>query len=195
MKSLLKSLLAATFLAAISMPPSAYAAETFVFDPLHTQTIFTISHLGYSTVTGNFHDIRGQVSLDEQRPDDSSVDVTIQTASIDTGVPARDKDLQSAGFFNIQKFPTMTFKSTAVKKTGPTTADVMGDLTLLGVSKSVTLKVTFNREAADQMRNNAVVAGFTASTAIKRSDFGMKAYLPYIGDDVHIVINVEGIKQ
>jgi polyisoprenoid-binding protein YceI len=166
-----------------------------VVDPMHTQTIFTISHLGYSTVTGSFHDIKGQVSLDEQRPSDSSVDVTIQTASIDTDVPARDKDLQSAGFFNVDKFPTMTFKSTSVKKTGGKTADVMGDLTLLGVSRPVTLKVTFNREAPNQMRNNAMVAGFTATTAIRRSNFGMKAYLPYIGDDVHIVINFEGIKQ
>lgn len=194
MKSLSKSLLAATFLAAISMPLSAYAADTFAVDPMHTQTIFTINHLGYSMVTGNFHDINGRVSLDEQRPNDSSVDITIQTASIDTGVPARDKDLRSAGFFNVDKFPTMTFKSTSVKQTGAKTADVMGDFTLLGVTKPVTLKVTLNREAADQMRN-AVVAGFTATTTIKRSEFGMKAYLPYIGDDVNIVINAEGIKQ
>jgi polyisoprenoid-binding protein YceI len=195
MKHLSKSLFATALLATVAMPASAFAADSFAVDPMHTQTIFTINHLGYSTITGNFHDIKGQLLLDDKAPANSSVTVTIGTASVDTGLAARDKDLQSAGFFNVEKFPTMTFKSTEVKTTGAKSADVMGNLTMLGVTKPVTLKVTFNRMAPDQMRNNAVVAGFTGTATIKRSDFGMKTYLPYIGDDVHLAINFEGIKQ
>ena len=190
-----KSLLAGAICAAAMSPVLSYAAETFAVDPAHTQTVFTIDHLGYSKVTGDFHDIKGEVLLDEQKPNDSSVDVTIGTSSIDTGLAARDDVLRSPAFFSVDKFPSISFKSTKVRKTGNKTADVLGDLTLLGVTKPVTLKVTFNRVAPDQMRGNATVAGFTATGAIKRSDFGMKTYLPYIGDDVNLTLNFEGIKQ
>jgi polyisoprenoid-binding protein YceI len=176
-----------------SVPASA--ADLYTLDPDHTQTIFTINHLGYSIVTGNFHDIKGTLRLDERKPEASSVEVTIGTANVDTGVVARDDDLRSAEFFNVAKFPAMNFKSTRVKKKGAQSADVTGHLTLLGVTKPVTLKVTFNRMAPDFLRANKTVAGFTATTTIRRSDFGMTTFLPLIGDEVHVAISAEGIRE
>ncbi len=183
------------FLAATAAAPWAAAADLYTFDPDHTQTIFTIDHLGYSMVTGTFHDIDGTLMLDEKKPEASSVEVRVGAASIDTGVAARDEDLRSADYFNVAKFPQMTFRATRVKKKSARTADVTGDLTLLGVTRPVVLKVTFNKMAPDFLRSNRMVAGFTASATIRRSDFGMKAFLPLIGDEVHIAINAEGIRQ
>ncbi len=189
----------AIFVAATVASPLAFgpalAADTFSLDPAHTQTVFTVSHLGYSTITGNFHDLKGSVVLDQDKPNNSRVEVVIGTATVDTGLAARDNDLRSKNFFNVAEFPSMTFKSTSVRRTGPKTADVIGDLTLLGVTKPEVLKVMLNRIAPDQLRNNATVAGFTGTTTIKRSEFGMKAYVPYIGDDVKVTINFEGLKQ
>ncbi|MCB8882984.1 polyisoprenoid-binding protein [Acidisoma cellulosilytica] len=190
----LKTLYIAAAMASV-LPSAAMAADTFAVDPAHTQTVFTINHLGYSMITGSFHDLKGTLSLDQKKPAQSSVDVTIGTTSIDTGFASRDDVLRSKAFFDAADFPTMEFKSTRVVLTGKETADVRGGLTLLGVTKPVVLKVKFNRLAPDQMRNNAVVVGFTGTTTIKRSDFGMKAYLPYIGDDVKITVNFEGIQQ
>lgn len=176
-------------------PVPALAADLYTLDPDHTQTIFTIDHLGYSLVTGNFHDLKGTLTLDDKKPEASAVEVTIGTASVDTGVASRDNDLRSSGFFDVAKFPAMTFKSMKVKRRGTRTADVTGDLTLLGVTKPVTLKVTFNRMAPDFLRGNKVVAGFTATTTLKRSEFGMKEFVPLIGDEVHIAISAEGIRE
>ena len=181
--------------AALALPSAALAADTFALDPAHTQTVFTISHLGYSMITGSFHELKGTLSLDQKAPEHSSIDVTIGATSIDTGFPARDDVLRSKAFFDVADFPTLEFKSTKVVLTGKETADVQGSLTVLGVTKPVVLKVQFNRLAPDQMRNNAVAVGFTGTASIKRSDFGMKAYLPYIGDDVKITVNFEGVQQ
>jgi polyisoprenoid-binding protein YceI len=190
------SILAAAALLAGPVPStSASAADLYTLDPDHTQTIFTIDHLGYSRVTGTFHDIKGTLSLDEKKPGTSRVEVTIGTASVDTGVTARDEDLRSGEYFDVAKYPSMTFRSTKVRQRSARTADVTGDLTLLGVTRPVVLKVAFNKKAPDFLRANKVVAGFTASTTIKRSDFGMKTFLPLIGDEVRIAINAEGIKQ
>jgi polyisoprenoid-binding protein YceI len=146
-------------------------------------------------ITGSFHDLKGTLSLDQKKPGDSSIKVTIGATSIDTGFQSRDDVLRSKAFFDAANFPTMEFTSTRVLVTGKEIVGVQGNLTLLGVTKPADLKVTFNRVAPDQMRNNAVVIGFTCTTTIKRSDFGMKAYLPYIGDDVKITVNFEGIQQ
>ena len=173
---------------------AAHAADTFNADPAHTQVVFGIDHLSYSTVTGDFHSVNATLLLNEQHPVDSRVNVSIRTASVDTGVPARDDVLRSDKFFDVAKFPTMDFRSQRIVKTGAKTADVHGELTMLGVSRPEVLKVTFNRMGPDQMRGNAEVAGFTATTTINRSDFAMKAFLPYVGDKVTVTINFEGVK-
>jgi polyisoprenoid-binding protein YceI len=195
MNSFVRTLALASVASAAIICNQAFAAETYTLDPMHTQTIFTVNHLGYSTVTGNFHDIKGTVVLDRQKPTNSTVDVTIGTGTVDTGVAPRDADLRSDHFFNVDKFPTMTFKSTKVVKTGADKADVEGDLTILGITKPLTLKVSLNRSAPDQMRANNNVVGFTGTGKLKRSDFGMTTYLPYLGDEIDITVNSEAIIQ
>jgi polyisoprenoid-binding protein YceI len=195
MNSTLRMLSLAGLVSTATLSHAAFAAETYTLDPMHTQTIFTVNHLGYSTVTGNFHDIKGTVVLDKQKPANSAVEVTIGAATVDTGVAPRDADLRSEHFFNVDKFPTMTFKSTKVTTTGADKADVEGDLTILGVTKPLTLKVKFNRSAPDQMRANSNVVGFTGTGKLKRSEFGMTTYLPYLGDDIDITVNSEAIIQ
>lgn len=190
----LKTLFAAALISAAPFA-SAFAADTFALDPAHTQAIFTINHLGFSTITGSVRDLKGTLLLDSEKPENSTVTVTMAADSVDTGFAPRDKDLQGAMFFNVAQFPTMTFKSTHIRMTGDRTADIQGDFTLLGVTRPLILKTTFNRMAQDTTGTNVYKAGFTATTTIKRSDFGMKAYVPYVGDDVHVTINFEGIRQ
>jgi len=190
----LKVLFAAGLIGAAPLA-SALAADIYALDPAHTQTIFTIDHLGFSTITGAVHDLKGTLVLDTEKPEDSTVKVTMAADSVDTGFAARDKDLQGPMFFNVAQFPTMTFKSTHITKTGAQTADIQGDFTLLGITKPLVLKTIFNRMAQDTTGTNVFKAGFTATTTIKRSEFGMKAYVPYVGDDVQVTINFEGIKQ
>lgn len=194
MKPLSKALVAASLLSVVQ-PAAGFAADTYALDPAHTQTIFTINHLGFSNITGAVHDLEGTLILDTEKPENSTVEVTMAADSVDTGFAARDKDLQGPMFFNVAKFPTMTFKSTLIKKTGAKTADIQGDFTLLGITKPLTLKTTFNRMAQDTTGTNVYKIGFTAAATIKRSEFGMKAYVPYVGDDVRVTINFEGIKQ
>jgi polyisoprenoid-binding protein YceI len=183
--------------AALGVAPiaSVFAADTYALDPAHTQAIFTINHLGFSTITGGVRDLKGTLVLDPIKLENSNVKVIMAANSVDTGFAPRDKDLQGPMFFNVAQFPTMTFTSTHIIKTGTQTADIEGDLTLLGITKALVLKTTFNRMAKDTIGTNVYKVGFTATTTIKRSDFGMKAYVPYVGDDVHVTINVEGIKQ
>jgi len=193
---LVTSSLAAAALMAGSVPlSSATAADLYQLDPEHTQIIFTIDHLGYSRITGTFHDIKGTLTLDEKQPEKSSVEVTIGAASIDTGSATRDEDLRSADYFDVAKFPALTFRSTRTRRRSSSSADVVGDLSLLGISRPVTLRVALNRIAPDFLRGNETVAGFTASASLRRSDYGMKAFLPMIGDKVDITINAEAIRQ
>lgn len=174
---------------------SAHAADFYELDPAHTQTIFTIDHLGFSTITGSVRELKGALILDTAAPEKSTIDVTLAANSVDTGFAARNEALQGPMFFNAAQFPAMTFKSTHIHKTGDKTADIQGDFTLLGVTKPLTLKAKFNRMARDTTGTDVDKVGFTATTTIKRSDFGMKAYVPYVGDEVEVTINFEGIKQ
>jgi len=189
-----KTFFAATLLSAAPFA-SAFAADTYALDPAHTQAIFTIDHLGFSTITGSVRDLNGTLLLDTAKPQDSTATVTMSTDSVETGFAARDKALQGPMFFNVAQFPTMTFKSTSIEMTSAKTANIRGDFTLLGVTKPLILKTTFNRQAQDTTGTNVYKAGFTATTTIKRSEFGMKAYVPYVGDEVHVTINFEGVKQ
>src|SRR6266446_9139419 len=129
-----------TLLSTLLVAHSANAADTFVFDKAHSTIGFQVRHL-FSKVPGKFNDFSGQIQLDEANPEQSSVEVNIKTASIDTGVKMRDDDLRSPNFFDAAKFPETTFKSKSVKSTGKDTFDVTGDLTMHGVTKEMVLKV------------------------------------------------------
>jgi polyisoprenoid-binding protein YceI len=184
-------------LSALLIAHSAFAADTYVFDKLHSTVGFQIRHL-FSKVPGKFGDFSGQIQLDEANPEQSSVEVTIKTASIDTGVKMRDDDLRSPNFFDAKKFPEITFKSSAVKKTGENTFDVTGNLTMHGVTKEVVLKVELLGKGAGP--KNSTVSGWDASTALKRSDFGLNwnqviEGTQMVGDDVQIELHIEADKK
>ena len=180
-------------LSALLLAHSAFAVDTFVFDKAHSTMGFQIRHL-FSKVPGKFDDFSGQIQFDEANPEQSSVEVTINAASVDTGVKMRDDDLRSPNFFDVKKFPEITFKSTSVKKTGENTADVTGDLTMHGVTKPVVLKVELLGKGAGP--KESTVSGWNASTALKRTDFGLTwnkviEGTQMVGDDVQIELNIE----
>jgi polyisoprenoid-binding protein YceI len=184
------TLLAATALL-LASTPSVAASEQFEFDKAHTQIIFAVNHLGFSNSHGKFLDFDGGFTLDEDKPEKSSVNVTIKTASIDMDDQKWDDHLKNEDFFNVEKFPDMTFKSTKVELTGDKTAKVTGDLTLLGVTKPVTLDVTLNKTGVHPY-SKKYVAGFSATGTLNRSEFGMTYGLPGVGDEVKLIIEVEG---
>ncbi|MDD9899735.1 MAG: YceI family protein [Alphaproteobacteria bacterium] len=170
------------------------AVEEYDFDKKHTQVFFKVSHLGFSISHGRFNEVDGGFSFDLDHPEKSSVNVTIKTDSLDMGQDGWDEHLKGEDFFKVEAFPEMTFKSTAVEVTGEKTAKVTGDLTLLGVTKPVTLDVTYNKAGIHPF-GGKYVAGFSATGMLKRSDFGMTYGLPNIGDDVHMMIEVEGFRK
>jgi len=169
---------------------SAQAADSYTIDKSHTNILFFINHLGFSDMIGRFDDYDATLVIDEQNPEKSSVDVVIRPTGINTPSAELNKHLQAADWFNTAKFPDIHFASRSVVKTGENTADVTGDLTMLGVTKPVTLKVKLNKADYFQMAD-AWIAGFYTEVSIKRSDFGMTNYVPMVGDDVKIIISTE----
>lgn len=171
---------------------AAAAPVNYQFDKGHADIVFSVNHLGYSYVTGRFREFDGELVLDRDDPKMSRVSATIYTYSVDTGLEARDKHLRTSDFFNVVKHPTMTFVSTSVKPNfrDKMQADVTGDLTLLGVSRPVVMKVTANK-LDPHPRTGKMTAGFTAVGLIKRSDFGMTFGVPGLGDEIKITINIE----
>ncbi|MBV8223708.1 MAG: polyisoprenoid-binding protein [Verrucomicrobia bacterium] len=194
----MKKLAILIWLPAVFLIQSACAADTFVFDKAHSTIGFQVRHL-FSTVPGKFDDFTGTINYDEANPENSSVEVTIKTASVNTGVKMRDDDLRSPNFFDAAKYPEITFKSKSVKMTGNNTADVTGDLTMHGVTKEVVLKVELLGKGAGP-KPGSVVSGWNAATALKRADYGLTwnkviEGTQLVGDDVKIDLNVEADKQ
>ncbi len=191
----MKRLLLSAATAAIFLVPASAQAqiETYSFDKAHTQILFFVNHLGFSNSQGEFHEYDGQFIFDRDEPAKSSVDVTIQTASIDMDDEKWDAHMKNADFFDVEKFPTMTFKSTGIEVTGENTANITGDLTILGVTKPAVLAVTHNKSDKHAF-SGKYVAGFSATTTIKRSEYGMEYGLPLIGDEAQVRIEVEGIR-
>jgi polyisoprenoid-binding protein YceI len=175
---------ALTFAAA---PASAWSADQYTLDKPHTQIMFSVDHLGYSHSHGRFLGYEGHITFDHVHPENSSVEVIIHTSTVDMGDPVWNEATKK--YFRVDQFPDMTFKSTGITVLPDKRADITGGLTLLGVTKLVTLHVVMNKEGRNFL--GKYVAGFTSSTDIKRSDFGMKDGLPFVGDNVHIDIEVE----
>ncbi|MCM2343167.1 MAG: YceI family protein [Alphaproteobacteria bacterium] len=170
------------------------APMTYTLDNPHTQIVFSVSHLGFSHSMGKFTDYEGKFIFDPENPTASAVDVTIKAASVDLAHDKWNDHLKNADFFNVEKFPTITFKSTKIDTTGEKTADITGDLTILGVTKPVVLKTVYNKTDKHPY-SGKMVAGFSATASIKRSDFGMTYGLPGVADDVNIMLEVEGIQD
>ncbi len=168
------------------------ASTTYTIEPTHTQVLFSYSHLGFSNITLRFDKVEGSIVYDAAAPAKSSVSVSIPTDSVNTGVAKFDEHIKSPDFFDVAKYPTATFKSTKVVAAGKGKLQVTGDLTIHGVTKSVVMNATVNKIAEHPMRK-VPAAGFDGSIKIKRSDFGMGAYTPAVGDDVTIKITVEAL--
>ena len=169
-------------------------SSTWTIDPNHSQVNFGIKHLQVSTVRGSISGVTGNVIWDEKNPSKSSVEATINTTTVTTNNEKRDAHLKSPDFFNVEKFPTMTFKSTAVTSANGK-LQVVGDLTLTGVTKSVTLDVDGPTPPQKGM-GGKLVTGFSATGKLKRSDFnfGSKFGGSMLGDDVQFTIDVEAGK-
>lgn len=191
------SLVAGSLLAASSFAASgALAADSFAFDRGHSELTLLWNHAGVSDQTAEFTDFSGTLVLDEENPQNSKVTVKVKVDSLHTGFGPLDTELKGPGFFNEKQHPEITFESTVVRQTGTDTADVDGNLTVLGVTKPTTLSVTLNHLGDHPLGQfidyySGKWAGFNATTSINRSDFGMGAFAPLTSDRVDISINVE----
>ena len=182
-------LLPFALLSLLAVAGSAAAAD-YKIDPSHTMVLASWNHFGYSNPSANFGGASGTIHYDEAAPEKSSVEVVIPIDQINTFVPKLDEHLKSADFFDVQKYPTATFKSTKVTmKDGH--LKVLGNLTLHGVTKPVTLDVTFHGGLQSPLKNTYVL-GFHATATIKRSEFGVTEYIDFgLGDDVTVTIEGE----
>jgi polyisoprenoid-binding protein YceI len=171
---------------------SAFAqSSTWTIDKNHAQTNFKIRHMGVSEVRGSISGVTGTIVWNEKDPSKSSVEATIDTNTVSTNNEGRDKDLKSDHYFNVEKYPTMTFKSTSVSRVDGK-LQVVGDLTLAGVTKSVTLEVD-GPTAPQKGMGGKMVIGLSATGTIKRTDFNFAPKMPSmaLGDEVQITIDVE----
>src|SRR5262245_53556084 len=168
---------------------------TWAIDPVHTSVEFAVRHLMITTVKGRFADVQGTVVLDDVTPSASSADITVQVASIDTREAQRDAHLRSADFFEIERFPTLTFRSTAVRDWKADGFTLVGNLTIHGVTREVALDVTNEGRTKDPWGGERT--GFTAATKIKRSEFGLtwnqllETGGLAVSDDVKISLDVQ----
>ena len=171
---------------------SAQAAPvTYKLDPSHTNVLFTWNHLGFSNPSGFAALGGGTLVFDEKDPSKSSIDVTLPVSGFDTHVGKLNDEFQTEEFFDAGKFPTATFKSTSVQAIGGGNFKVTGDLTVHGVTKSVVLDATLNKVGPHPM-TKAQAIGFDATGTLKRSDFGVGAYVPKVSDEIKIRITTEG---
>ncbi|MGD8573136.1 MAG: YceI family protein [Gammaproteobacteria bacterium] len=176
----------------LSLLPLTTIAASFTIDPAHTYPRFKINHLGFSTMMGQFNSTKGTLNFDEAKGT-GSVDITIDANSVYTAHEKRDKHLRSPDFLNTAEFPEITFKSTKANVKGGK-GTIEGKLTIMGVTKPVTLNVT-HMKCGEHPMNKKHVCGFDATGKIKRSDFGVKYALPAVGDEMELMIELEAVKN
>jgi len=188
-------------LAILCLPLGAAASQAiYEFDRYHTYVHFAVDHLGMSTMWGRFDMVSGRFTLDTQAKR-GGVELKVEAASINTGdnergsrARSRDEHLRNADFFNVLEFPQMTYKSSAVKFSGDAPATVEGQLTLLGVTRPLTLTIE-RWNCGPHPFSKKEMCGGNASGSIRRSEFGMKYALPAVGDEVRLLVEFEGYKQ
>jgi polyisoprenoid-binding protein YceI len=185
-----------TLLAAalVSLPFAALAEpEAYVLDASHSQILFSYDHLGYSTTWGMFSGFEGNIQFDQEDPANSAVTVSFPVRSMFTGWEARFDHFMSADFFGAEEDEMVTFTSTSIEVTGDSTANIIGDLTLNGVTKPVTLAAVLN-QTGDHPMANQPWAGFNATTTLVRSEFNIGAFAPFVSDEVQVQISIEASK-
>ena len=176
---------------------SARANEIFKIDPAHSTIAFKVRHL-FGTAKGKFTKFNGTIDVDREHPEKSSVTVSMQTASIDTANAKRDEHLCSEDFFNVPKFPEITFKSRRVKQTGPTAGEITGDLTMHGVTREITLRVEL-LGTPESVAKNQTTRWRVTTAPVKRSEFGLSwskgvEAVSMIGDEVSVNIEIEAAR-
>jgi polyisoprenoid-binding protein YceI len=169
------------------------AADTFKVDPVHSTVIFKIFHFNVAPFYGRFDAPEGTFVLDDADAAKSTFEFSIPVEKVDTGNEKRDNHLKGPDFFNAKQFPAITFKSTAVKKRADQGYEVTGDLTIHGVTKSVTINVDKTGQAKDPMGKER--AGLAATFTVRRSDYGVSFMPQGLGDDVVLMVGIEGLKQ
>jgi polyisoprenoid-binding protein YceI len=178
-------------------PVDEMPAGTYTLDKAHASLTWKVSHLGLSNYTARFTSFDATLDFNPTDPEKSKLNVTVDPTSLETDYPFADKKdfdkvlIDEQQWFNTRNFPKITFESITIERTGDNTGKVTGDLTFLGVTKPLTLDVVFNGSMAKQPFSKQPVLGFSATTTMKRSDWGMTTYVPTIGDEVELLIEVE----
>jgi polyisoprenoid-binding protein YceI len=168
--------------------PAAVQAGAYAVEPVHTRVLFSVSHMGFTTWYGEFTNVSGTLDLDPQTPEKSAVEIHIPVNTVTTTNAKLDGELKSDQWFDAAQYPDIAFKSARIVATGKGTGRLTGDLTFHGVTKPVTLAVRFNGAGVNPLDKKYTV-GFNATGSIKRSDFGVKTYVPLIGDEVDLIIS------
>lgn len=169
-------------------------AGTYVLEKTHASITFKVNHMGFADYVMRFNDFDATITLDPKAPEKSSVKATINPASLDSNNAKLTEHTSSKDFLNVMTFPTITFTSKKIEKTGANTGKIYGDLNLLGVVKPVVLDTTFVGGGEHMMMKKYDI-GFKATTTVKRSEFGMNYGIGMVGDDVAVEINAEFVKQ
>ncbi|NOS99055.1 MAG: YceI family protein [Phycisphaerales bacterium] len=172
---------------------AAAKAETFKIDDTHSSVVFRIKHMNVSYFYGRFNKIEGRFTLEDGDAAGNSIEIEVDASSVDSKNEGRDRHLKSPDFFNAKQFKTITFKSTAIKSAGEGKFEVTGDLTLHGVTKSVTVPV--ERVGKGPGREGGTIAGFEAVFTVKRSEFGMEFMNGPLGDEVRLMVGIEGAAE
>lgn len=173
------------------------AADTYAFDPGHTNITFSWNNLGLSRQSGRILQYEGMLDFDPLQPEDARLDVTLKVASIFTGSQQLDRDLRSSDFFDAARYPEITFRSTLIRRTGERTGEVAGDLTIMGETRPVVLQVRWNYTGEHPLAplnptyKGKFVSGFSAVTTLRRSDWGLKRGIPLISDEIEVAIETE----
>jgi polyisoprenoid-binding protein YceI len=181
-------LIAGSALAQASQDPKTIQAGTYAVEPSHTRVQFSVTHFGFTTYWGDVTGVSGNLVLDPKNAAADQVSVSIPVSSVSTTNGKLDEELKSPMFLNGAAYPTITFVSKSVKRTGPTSAVITGDLTLHGVTRPVTLDAKFNAGGSNPMSKKYTV-GFDAHGKINRSEFGVKTFVPMVSDQVDITIS------
>ncbi|MGC1301407.1 MAG: YceI family protein [Caulobacteraceae bacterium] len=171
-----------------SPDPSAVQGGVYAVEPAHTQVMFSVLHIGFTSYGGVFSKASGELKLDPKTLAATELNVSVPVTTVATTSTVLDDELRGAEWLDAGKYPAMTFHSTKITKTGPATADVAGELSIHGVTRPVVLKARFIGAGVNPL-DKSYTAGFQVSGEIKRSEFGVTKYVPLISDEVHLTIN------
>lgn len=177
--------------AAVAATPFAAVAEPWSLDPMHATINFSVDHFGFSDVHGQFRKFDGEIDFDPENVEATEARFVIDVASFDTNLVARDEHIMSADFLDVENFPEIVFVSQSVSQTGEDTADITGEMTVHGVTKTVVFFASLNKIGDSPFDPSQKIAGFTITGEIDRTEFGIDAYAPAIGAILPVTINFE----